>query len=80
MNIGPLIFTRNLGSGFRLWLNPVKRPVAFILLGMPFVLWDILMLLLDLAWCLVQVAYHLIVGVIHLLRALFSKGQSPTAN
>lgn len=58
MNIGPLIFTKNLGSGFRLWLNPVKRPFAFLFLGMPFILWDILMLALDCVWLLLKASFY----------------------
>jgi hypothetical protein len=38
---GPIIFTKNLGGGFRLFLNPIKRPIPFILLGMPLIIAEI---------------------------------------
>ena len=73
MNIGPLIFTRNLGSGFRLWLNPVKRPVAFLLLGMPFILWDILMLALDCVWLLLKASFYFAQSLYFFISAIFLK-------
>tara|TARA_R110000796_G_scaffold66204_10_gene152481 strand:+ start:1053 stop:1295 length:243 start_codon:yes stop_codon:yes gene_type:complete len=38
---GPIIFTKNLGGGFRLFLNPIKRPIPFMLLGMPLIIAEI---------------------------------------
>ena len=58
--IGPVIFCRNLGNGFRVFINPVKRPVAFLLIAMPLILWDLLMLVLDLALTLIVAAFQLI--------------------
>ena len=58
--IGPVIFCRTLGNGFRVFINPVKRPVAFLLIAMPLILWDLLMLVLDLALTLIVAGFQLI--------------------
>ena len=73
MNIGPLIFTKNLGSGFRLWLNPIKRPVAFLLMGMPFILWDILMLALDCVWLLLKASFYFAQSLYYFVKAFTVK-------
>ncbi len=59
-SIGPVIFCRNLGNGFRVFINPVKKPVAFLLIAMPLLLWDMLMLVLDIVLTLIVGAFQLI--------------------
>jgi len=54
---GPIIFHKNLGGGFRVFLNPVKAPIPFILLGVPLMVAELI------AQC-VRCAYYVLKAVV----------------
>tara|TARA_R100001463_G_scaffold95442_2_gene150028 strand:- start:1443 stop:1682 length:240 start_codon:yes stop_codon:yes gene_type:complete len=57
---GPMIFTKNLGMGLRVFINMKSSPGLFLLVFIPFAAWDLLMITLDLAWVCIKLVYGLI--------------------
>lgn len=78
--IGPIIFTKNLGGGFRLWLNPIKRPVAFIFLGMPLIVLELVAQCVQLLYYIVKALVLFTVSAVGFVYAGLLKGGKHVGN